>query len=309
MRRDARIWVTGHTGMVGRALMDKLQSEGYYNLLVPSVRFDLRNQQAVNDWYEAVRPEYVFHCAAMVGGIKANNQYRADFIYDNLMMEANVIHGAFSYGVTKLLFLGSSCIYPRSCPQPIREEYLLGGYLEQTNEPYAVAKIAGIKMVESYRRQYGCDFISAMPCNLYGPHDNFNIETAHVIPALMMKLKASKDLHVWGSGNARREFMHVEDLADALYFLMCNYSDDLHINVGTGRDMTISDLVDALVDVSGWSGSVTFDKTVAEGTLAKLLDVRRINQLGWTAQINIYEGLECTWNWLNSAHGKGDIRV
>ncbi len=309
MRRNARIWVTGHTGMVGRAMMDKLQSEGYYNLIVPSQRIDLRNQRWVNEWYDAVKPEYVFHCAALVGGIKANNQYRADFIYDNLMISANVIHGAFEYGVKKLLNLGSSCIYPRACPQPIKEDYLLGGYLEPTNEPYAVAKISGLKLVENYRKQYDCDFISAMPCNLYGPHDNFEIETAHVIPALMMKLKQSNHLKVWGSGNARREFMHVEDLADAMLFLMCNYSDDLHINVGTGRDMSISDVVDALVDVSGWSGRVTYDKSMAEGTMVKMLDVRRIKELGWTAQINIYEGLECTWNWLNSAYGKGDIRV
>ena len=295
--------------MVGRAMMDKLQSEGYYNLIVPSERIDLRNQRIVNEWYEAVKPEYVFHCAALVGGIKANNQYRADFIYDNLIMSANVINGAFEYGVKKLLNLGSSCIYPRTCPQPIKEDYLLGGYLEPTNEPYAIAKISALKLCENYRRQYDCDFISAMPCNLYGPHDNFNIESAHVIPALMMKLKASNHLKVWGSGIARREFMHVEDLADAMLFLMCNYSDDLHINVGTGRDMSISDLVDALVDVSGWSGRVTYDKSMAEGTMVKLLDVSRINQLGWTAQINIYDGLECTWNWLNSAYGKGDVRV
>jgi GDP-L-fucose synthase len=295
--------------MVGRALMDKLQSEGYYNLLVPSVRFDLRNQQAVNDWYEAVKPEYVFHCAAMVGGIKANNQYRADFIYDNLMMEANVIHGAYSYGVTKLLFLGSSCIYPRSCPQPIREEYLLGGYLEQTNEPYAVAKIAGIKMVESYRRQYGCDFISAMPCNLYGPNDNFNIETGHVIPSLMRKAQTMEHIDVWGSGKARREFMHVDDLAEAMHFLMCNYSDDLHINVGTGRDMTIEELLDAICEVSGFKGSISFDRSMSEGVLHKLLDVRRINQLGWVSKINIYEGLEQTWKWLNLSHDNGKIRV
>ncbi len=309
MRKNARIYIAGHTGMVGSALLDYLTSQGYTKIINPINQIDLTDQKQVFYWFKYAKPEYVFICAAKVGGIKANNQHRADFIYENLMIQTNLIDMAYRFDVKKLLFLGSSCIYPKHCPQPIREEYLLGGYLEQTNEPYAVAKIAGIKMVESYRRQYGCDFISVMPCNLYGPNDNFNIESGHVIPSLMRKAQTMEHIDVWGSGKARREFMHVDDLAEAMHFLMCEYSDDLHINVGTGRDMTIEELVDAICEVSGFKGSISFDRSMSEGVLHKLLDVRRINQLGWVSKINIYEGLEQTWKWLNLAHDNGKIRV
>jgi len=295
--------------MVGSALMEHLTEKGYKNIIVPTEKFDLCDKNEVCEWFRITKPEYVFICAAKVGGIKANNSHRADFIYDNLMIQTNLIDAAYLFDVRKLMFLGSSCIYPKHCPQPIREEYLLGGYLEQTNEPYAVAKIAGIKMVESYRRQYGCDFISVMPCNLYGPNDNFNIETGHVIPSLMRKAQTMDHIDVWGSGKARREFMHVDDLAEAMHFLMCEYSEDLHINVGTGRDMTIEELVDAICEVSGFRGSISFDRSMSEGVMHKLLDVRRINQLGWVSKINIYEGLEQTWKWLNLSHDKSNIRV
>ena len=309
MRKSSRIYVAGHTGMVGSAMVDHLVSKGYHIIMTPTNRIDLTEQKQVYDWFKYARPEYVFVCAAKVGGIKANNSQRADFIYDNLMIQTNLIDMAYRFDVRKLLFLGSSCIYPRHCPQPIKEEYLLGGYLEPTNEPYAVAKIAGIKMVESYRRQYGCDFISAMPCNLYGPNDNFNIETGHVIPSLMMKAISGNHINVWGSGKARREFMHVEDLVEAMLFLMQEYSDDLPINVGTGRDMTIEELVDAICDVVGFKGSISFDRSMSEGVMHKLLDVSRINELGWSSKINIYDGLESTYKWLNLAHDKGHIRI
>jgi len=309
MRKNSRIYIAGHTGMVGSALMEHLTEKGYKNIIVPTEKFDLCDKNEVCEWFRITKPEYVFICAAKVGGIKANNSHRADFIYDNLMIQTNLIDAAYLFDVRKLMFLGSSCIYPKHCPQPIREEYLLGGYLEQTNEPYAVAKIAGIKMVESYRRQYGCDFISVMPCNLYGPNDNFNIETGHVIPSLMRKAQTMDHIDVWGSGKARREFMHVDDLAEAMHFLMCEYSEDLHINVGTGRDMTIEELVDAICEVSGFRGSISFDRSMSEGVMHKLLDVRRINQLGWVSKINIYEGLEQTWKWLNLSHDKSNIRV
>jgi len=309
MRKNSRIYIAGHTGMVGSALMEHLTEKGYKNIIVPTERFDLCDKNEVCEWFRITKPEYVFICAARVGGIKANNSHRGDFIYDNLMIQTNLIDAAYLFDVRKLMFLGSSCIYPKHCPQPIREEYLLGGYLEQTNEPYAVAKIAGIKMVESYRRQYGCDFISVMPCNLYGPNDNFNIETGHVIPSLMRKAQTMDHIDVWGSGKARREFMHVDDLAEAMHFLMCEYSDDLHINVGTGRDMTIEELVDAICEVSGFRGSISFDRSMSEGVMHKLLDVRKVNQLGWVSKINIYEGLEQTWKWLNLSHDKSNIRV
>lgn len=309
MRKSSRIYVAGHTGMVGSAMVDHLVSQGYHKIMTPTNRIDLTDQKQVYDWFKYAKPEYVFVCAAKVGGIKANNQYRADFIYDNLMIQTNLIDMAYRFDVRKLLFLGSSCIYPRHCPQPIREDYLLGGYLEQTNEPYAVAKIAGIKMVESYRRQYGCDFISVMPCNLYGPGDNFNIETGHVIPSLMRKAQTLDHIDVWGSGKARREFMHVDDLAEAMLFLMQQYSDDSPINVGTGVDMTIEDLVQAILDVTRFKGTVSFDRSMAEGVMHKLLDVSRINQLGWSSKINIYDGLESTYKWLNLAHDQGHVRV
>lgn len=309
MRKTSKIYVAGHTGMVGSALMRELVRLGYTNVIVPDQRIDLRNQQQVDFFMKMEQPEYVFMCAAKVGGIKSNNTYRADFISDNLMMQTNVIHSAYKWGVTKLMFLGSSCIYPRNCNQPIKEDYLLSGYLDPTNEPYAVAKIAGLKMVESYRKQYDCDFISLMPCNLYGPGDNFNMNNGHVIPSLMMKMMSFDTINVWGSGKAMREFMHVDDLAKAMIYFMRGYSDDSILNVGTGREYSISELVDIMAEVVGFSGKISYDRTFYEGPTRKVLDVSRANSMGWMAQIDIYKGLEDTFRWLSLNHGVGKIRI
>jgi len=309
MRKTDRIYVAGHTGMVGSALIRELTRLGYVNIITPSERLDLRNQERVRFFMKMEQPDYVFMCAAKVGGIKANNSYRADFITDNLMIQTNLIHESYRVGVKKLMFLGSSCIYPRNCSQPMNEGYLLGGYLEPTNEPYAIAKIAGISMVESYRKQYGCDFISLMPCNLYGPGDNFNMNDGHVIPSLMMKMLNYDTINVWGSGNAMREFMHVDDLANAMVYFMRGYSDDAIVNIGTGREYQISDIVSILAQVMGYSGKIVYDRTFYEGPMRKLLDITKAKELGWEAQISIWKGLEDTYRWLSLNYGTGKVRV
>jgi GDP-L-fucose synthase len=278
--------------------MRKLQAEGYTNLVLrASSELDLRNQSQVENFFAAEKPEYVFLAAAKVGGIMANNTYRADFLYENLMIESNVIHQSYVHQVKKLLFLGSSCIYPKLAPQPLKEEYLLSGYLEETNEPYAIAKIAGIKLCESYRRQYGCDFISAMPTNLYGPNDNYDLEKSHVMPALIRKFHEAKmnnspTVEVWGSGKPLREFMHVDDLADACLFLMENYSDLGFVNIGSGEEITIRDLAFLIKNVIGYQGEIELDATKPDGTPRKLMDDSLINQLGWRPIISLSLGIE-----------------
>jgi GDP-L-fucose synthase len=298
MEKSSKIYVAGHRGMVGSAIMRKLQAEGYTNLVLrASSELDLRNQSQVENFFAAEKPEYVFLAAAKVGGIMANNTYRADFLYENLMIESNVIHQSYVHQVKKLLFLGSSCIYPKLAPQPLKEEYLLSGYLEETNEPYAIAKIAGIKLCESYRRQYGCDFISAMPTNLYGPNDNYDLEKSHVMPALIRKFHEAKmnnspTVEVWGSGKPLREFMHVDDLADACLFLMENYSDLGFVNIGSGEEITIRDLAFLIKNVIGYQGEIELDATKPDGTPRKLMDDSLINQLGWRPIISLSLGIE-----------------
>lgn len=297
MPLDAKIYVAGHRGMVGSALVRALEKAGYTNLILrTSGELDLRDQAAVQAFFEAERPEFVFLAAAKVGGILANNTYRADFIYDNLMIEGNVIHNAYRYGVRKLLFLGSSCIYPKMALQPLKEEYLLSGCLEPTNQPYALAKIAGIEMCDAYRAQYGCNFISAMPTNLYGPNDNFDLETSHVLPALLRKIHEAKEknlpsVEIWGSGKPRREFLHVDDLADACLFLMGHYDESGCINVGTGEDVTIQELAVLIASIVGFSGKFHFDTSKPDGTPRKLLDVSRLNSLGFYPKIGLDEGI------------------
>jgi GDP-L-fucose synthase len=343
MKKDAKIYVAGHTGLVGSAIVRKLQKEDYNNLVfTPHSQYDLRNQQQVYDFFERERPEYVFLSAAKVGGILANSNYPAEFIYDNLMIEANVIHCSHIFKVKKLLFLGSSCIYPKNCPQPIKEEYLLSGYLETTNEAYALAKISGLKMCEYYRKQYGDDFISAMPTNIYGHNDNYNLDTAHVLPALLRKFRLAKFLEIddferikedfkafpislneisadklskqdilnilnnygidknnnvvkltlLGSGSPYREFLHSDDLADALLFMILNYSDSLHLNVGTGKDITIKELAELIKDVAGFNGDIEWDISKPDGTPKKLLDVSRLDALGWKSCVSLMDGIE-----------------
>jgi len=297
MEKSSKIYVAGHRGMVGSAIVRKLQEEGYNNLVLrTSSELDLRNQAAVEKFFQDEKPEYVFLAAAKVGGIMANNTYRADFLYENLMIESNVIHQSYVHGVKKLLFLGSSCIYPKMAPQPLKEEYLRSGYLEETNEPYAIAKIAGIKLCENYRRQYGCDFISAMPTNLYGPNDNYDLKNSHVIPALIRKITEAKRSNasfaeVWGTGTPLREFLHVDDLSDACLFLMKNYSELQFINVGSGEELSIKDLALMIKRIVGFEGEVKFDTTKPDGTPRKLMDVKKINQKGWKHQINLETGL------------------
>jgi len=287
--------------MVGSAIYRKLAAEGYTNIITrTSAELDLRNQGAVNNFFAEEKPEYVFLAAAKVGGIVANNTYRADFLYENLMIEANVIHAAYVNEVRKLLFLGSSCIYPKLAPQPLKEEYLLSGFLEATNEPYAVAKIAGIKLCENYREQYGCNFISAMPTNLYGPNDNYHLQNSHVIPALIRKFHEAKAgntgfVEIWGTGSPLREFMHVDDLADACYFLMQEYNEKLFMNVGTGEEISIKELALLIKDIVGYSGELRFDTTKPDGTPRKLMDVARLHEAGFTHRIGLREGLERTY--------------
>lgn len=302
MRKEAKIYVAGHRGMVGSAIVRQLQAAGYRNVVTRTSReLDLTQQQQVSDFLAYEKPEYIFMAAAKVGGIHANNTYRADFIYQNLMIEANVVHAAWQAGVSRMLFLGSSCIYPRDCPQPIREEYLLTGPLEQTNEPYAIAKIAGVKLCESYNRQYGTSYVSAMPTNLYGPNDNYDLANSHVLPALIRKaheakLRGDSTYTVWGSGQPMREFLYVDDMANACLFLMeqDTIKDGL-FNVGTGTDVTIRELAETVMDVVGFQGEIVFDASKPDGTPRKLLDVSRLQQLGWTAKISLREGISLAY--------------
>lgn len=303
MNTDSKIYVAGHLGMVGSAIMRRLKKGGYENIIYRSFKeLDLRRQEEVEKFFSEERPEYVFLAAAKVGGIHANNTYPAEFIYDNLMVEANIINSAYKYGVKKLLFLGSSCIYPKLANQPIKEDYLMEGQLEETNEAYAVAKIAGIKLCKFYRRQYGCDFISVMPTNLYGINDNFDLETSHVMPALIRKfheakIKGEKQVVMWGTGKPKREFLYVDDLADALLHLMLNYSGEKHVNIGSGEDIEIRELAEIIKDIVGYNGEIVNDTTKPDGTPRKLLNVELLHQTGWKHGINLEEGIKKVYNW------------
>jgi GDP-L-fucose synthase len=300
MEQTDKIYIAGHRGMVGSGLERKLNKEGFNNIVTRnSSELDLRNQEAVNDFFEKEKPTYVILAAAKVGGIHANNTYRAEFIYDNLMIEANIIHAAYLNKVTKLLFLGSSCIYPKMASQPLKEEYLLSGYLEVTNQPYAIAKIAGIEMCDSYRAQYGCNFISAMPTNLYGTNDNYHSENSHVMPALIRRIIEAKknnkpDVIIWGTGTPKREFLHVDDLADACFFLLKNYDSGGLINIGAGTDISIIDLAELIAKEVNYNGKLILDNNKPDGTPRKLLDCSKINKLGWKAKISLLEGVKST---------------
>ena len=297
MHLNSKIYVAGHRGMVGSAILRNLKEKGFSNfILKTSSELDLRNQRAVSDFFKNEKPEYVFLAAAKVGGINANNIYRADFLYENLMIQNNVIHSAFENKVVKLMFLGSSCIYPKRAPQPLKEEYLLSGFLEDTNEPYAIAKIAGIKLCESYRRQYACNFISVMPTNLYGPNDNYNLNNSHVLPALIRKFHEAKEnklpsVEIWGTGLPLREFLHADDMADACVYLMQNYDGAQHVNIGTGIDLSIKDLSLLVKKIVGYSGSITHDLSKPDGTPRKLMDVSFLHKLGWKHKIDLEEGI------------------
>ena len=301
MNKDAKIYIAGHRGMVGSAIIRKLQSEGYTNLVMKtSLELDLRNQQAANDFFATEKPDYVFLAAAKVGGIHANNTYRAQFLYDNLMIEANVIDASYVHQVEKLLFLGSSCIYPKMASQPMQEEALLTGKLEPTNEPYAIAKIAGIKMCEAYRAQYDCNFISAMPTNLYGPNDNYDLTNSHVLPALIRKFHEAKEnnapfVEVWGTGMPLREFMHVDDLAAACLFLMKSYNEKGFVNVGTGEEISILNLAKKIKKVINYQGVLKLDASKPDGTPRKLMDSRKLHALGWEATISLDDGISKTY--------------
>jgi GDP-L-fucose synthase len=303
MPKDARIYVAGHGGLVGSAVVRRLQAGGFTNILTATrAQLDLRDQGAVNTWFEQNRPDYVFLVAGTVGGILANSTRPAEFIYDNLMIHGTVVEASHRVGVTKLLYLGSSCIYPRHATQPITEEQLLTGPLEPTNEWYAIAKIAGIKLCQAYRRQYGSDFISAMPTNLYGPEDNFDLSSSHVLPALIRKFhdakqSGGKEVEIWGTGSPMREFLHVDDLADACVFLIENYSDDMHINVGTGVDLSIRELAEKVRDVVYPAAELQFDTSKPDGTPRKVLDVSRLNNLGWSPSYTLDSGLASTYQW------------
>jgi GDP-L-fucose synthase len=301
MEKSSRIFIAGHRGMVGSAIQRKLEKEGYELLITrTSAELDLRNQSAVQAFFQHEKPEYVFLSAAKVGGIHANNVYRGDFIYDNLMIECNVIRESHKAGVKKLLFLGSSCIYPKLAPQPLREDSLLSGTLEPTNEPYAIAKIAGIKMCEAFRDQYGCNFISAMPTNLYGPNDNYDLNNSHVLPAMIRKFHEAKEngdshVHLWGTGAPMREFLHVDDLADACCFLMNQYDGKDFVNVGTGVDLTIKELALTIQDIVGFSGEIHWDTSKPDGTPRKLLDVSRIHSMGWKHRVELKDGIRAVY--------------
>ena len=306
MKLDSKIYVAGHRGMVGSAIVRALEKLGYTNLIYKtSKELDLTDQIQVRTFFENEKPEFVFLAAAKVGGIVANNTYRADFIYQNLMIQNNVIHAAYQIGVTKLMFLGSSCIYPKNAPQPLKEEYLLTGLLEYTNEPYAIAKIAGIKMCEAYRDQYGCNFISVMPTNLYGPNDNYDLNNSHVLPALLRKFieaKANSDktVTIWGSGTPLREFLHVDDLADACLFLMQNYNEKEFLNIGVGHDISIGDLAKMVKEIVGFNGEIILDNSKPDGTPRKLMDVSRLSELGWDASISLEQGIKSVYDEVNT---------
>jgi len=301
--KSSKIYIAGHRGLVGSAILKKLKEEGYTNLVYQtSKELDLRNKEAVDQFFLNEKPQYVFLAAAKVGGIVANNEYPADFIRDNLLIQTNIIDASYNNNVDKLLFLGSTCIYPKLAPQPLKEEYLLTGELESTNEPYAIAKIAGIKMCQSYNRQYGTKYISAMPTNLYGPNDNFDLQTSHVLPALLRKFheaKENKDPYVemWGTGTPKREFLYSDDLADACIFLMNNYVGNEIVNIGVGEDITIKELGEKVKAVVGYEGEIRFDKSKPDGTPRKLVDVSKINQLGWSAETTLENGLEKAYQW------------
>jgi GDP-L-fucose synthase len=312
MNRDSRIYVAGHTGLVGSAIKRALEGRGLTNLVTRDIsELDLRDAAAVDELFAQEKPEYVFLAAAVVGGILANDTYPVNFLAHNLAIQLNVMASAREYGVNKLLFLGSSCIYPKMAPQPMKEEYLLTGPLEPTNEPYAIAKIAGIKLCEAYRKQYGCDFISVMPTNLYGPGDNFDLEHSHVLPALIRKCHEAKvagdtSVPIWGTGSPRREFLHVDDLADACLFLMENYSGEDFLNIGVGKDISIKELAEFVAEVVGFSGDLVFDPSKPDGTPRKLLDVSRIHDLGWRAKISLMEGIGQTYQWF--LENQADVR-
>jgi GDP-L-fucose synthase len=301
MEKSSKIYIAGHKGMVGSAILRRLQKEGYANIITRSSQeLDLTNQAAVKQFFSTEKPEYVFLAAARVGGIYANNTYRADFIYKNLMIQNNVIHHSFENKVTKLLFLGSSCIYPKMAPQPLKEEYLLTGLLEPTNEPYAIAKIAGIKMCDAYRAQYGCNFISAMPTNLFGPNDNYDLKNSHVLPALLRKFHEAKKenkpfVEVWGSGTPKREFLHTDDVADACLFLMNGYDKEGLVNIGMGDDISIKDLALLIKKIVGYSGELKFDSSKPDGTPRKLMDVSKIHSLGWKHKISLETGIKTVY--------------
>jgi GDP-L-fucose synthase len=301
MNKNSKIYVAGHRGMVGSAIVRRLQKDGFTNIVTrTSKELDLRNQQAVADFFATEKPEFVFLAAAKVGGIIANNTYRADFIYENIMIQSNIIHHAYLNNVTKLMFLGSSCIYPKLAPQPLKEDYLLTGLLEPTNEPYAIAKIAGIKMCDAYRAQYGCNFISVMPTNLYGPNDNYDLNNSHVLPALIRKFHTAKKenaetVEIWGTGSPLREFLHADDLADACFYLMQNYNEAGLVNIGVGEDISIKDLALLVKQTVGFSGELKFDTSKPDGTPRKLMDVSKLHSFGWKHKINLTEGVAAVY--------------
>lgn len=313
MQLSDKIYIAGHRGMVGSAILRNLQSKGFNNIITRrSSELDLRNQQAVNDFFAAEKPAYVFLAAAKVGGIMANNTYRGEFLYDNLMIQSNVIHAAHENKVTKLLFLGSSCIYPKMAPQPLKEEYLLTGLLEPTNEPYAIAKITGIKMCDAYRSQYGDDFISVMPTNLYGPNDNYDLKNSHVLPALIRKfheakLNNSPSVELWGTGSPKREFLHADDLADACVFLMENFSEEGFVNIGTGEDLSIHELAMLIKNIVGYEGELVYDKTKPDGTPRKLMDVSKLHAIGWKARISLEDGIRSVYEEYKKKDLKADV--
>jgi GDP-L-fucose synthase len=303
MEKDAKIYVAGHRGLVGSSILRALDKAGYKNIVYRTHKeLDLTNFEAVKNFFDQERPDYVFLAAAKVGGIWANKTHKAEFIYENLQIQNSVIKNAYDFGVKKLLFLGSSCIYPKMCPQPIKEEYLLSGYLEETNDAYAIAKISGLMMCRAFRQQYNVDYISAMPTNLYGYNDNFDLESSHVLPALMRKIHDAKETNapevtVWGTGTVLREFLFVDDLADALVFLMNNYTGEEHVNVGTGTDVSIKELAQLVCKVVGYDGKLVFDTSKPDGTPKKLLDVSKINSLGWEAKVSLEDGIRKTYDW------------
>lgn len=302
MEKDAKIYIAGHRGMVGSAIYRKLVKEGFTNFITRSSKeLDLRDQVQVTEFFAKEKPDYVFLCAAKVGGIVANNTYRAEFLYDNLQIQNNVIHNSYLNGVKKLLFMGSSCIYPKMAPQPLKEEYLLTGLLEDTNEPYAIAKIAGIKMCDAYRAQYGCNYISVMPTNLYGYNDNYHPQNSHVLPALIRRFHEAKvngtpTVTIWGTGSPKREFLFADDLAEACYYLMQNYNEPNLINIGTGHDLSIKDLAELVKKTIGYEGTIDFDTTKPDGTPRKLMDVSKLHSWGWKHKIELEEGLALAYN-------------